>query len=477
MSKVDDGPPAADERHRLIEEIVVQLGELEFLYDPAHRLPLFQEMRKYLSGPGLDTAAAVSGPDGLTAMTRGCAAQPGGLHELADQVRRREPGARQVHVAMARLVDEWSVTRLLSDTDMRWLHNRLATLPMTSALLRIVPAASATPPAYCRTAWHFFAHLASLGSDGGTPAWLRLLDGLARPGSGAPDPDRTMRGIVDALNPVWELPESVGTAAAPGPEDPGAAYLIVQFEKYGGDDRRFLMTPWHQRASPPGWESVRGDARLVDRGGLEAALDEVVLDAERRWSDLVGPMRIELVLPWQLINEPVERWRKELSSASPGQLTAHYSVTVRSLERHRSTHWHRAWHRRWRRVGIGGSVHCLRAEDRAVALDAALSQDETIVVAILSEPPTPDSIGERQLALALRNGIPAIIWHRRDPISSDVCENVRATIDAPSAELPERVMRIRRQAWAAPAGPSQLWHELALMWDDHGRRHEEFAYE
>ena len=107
---------------------------------------------------------------------------------------------------------------------------------------------------------------------------------------------------------------------------------MFQFEKYGAGDDTFIMSHWYQWASST-WEPCRGEDRRVRRDQLEAEVDKVVLETERRWAHLQGPVAIEFVLPSQLLNEPVDRWRWELDSASPRRLAIQFPLVIRSLER------------------------------------------------------------------------------------------------------------------------------------------------
>ncbi|MBC2904397.1 hypothetical protein [Streptomyces cupreus] len=69
-----------------------------------------------------------------------------------------------------------------------------------------------------------------------------------------------------------------------------------------------------------------------------------------KWSDLRQPAILGFVLPWELLDEPVEWWSKESDSTSPIPLVLDCPVVVRRLERLQRAAWHRLWRNRWRRL-------------------------------------------------------------------------------------------------------------------------------
>ncbi|MBY8874665.1 hypothetical protein K7640_22820 [Micromonospora sp. PLK6-60] len=274
--------------------------------------------------------------------------------------------------------------------------------------------------------------------------------------------------------------EQWGRAGQTSPSTPrlvGTSYLVMQFEEYGGADDTFIVSHWYQWASP-NWQSVRGDDRYVSYAELESTVNQIVAEMQRRWSDHPESVAIEFILPFRLLNEPVDTWRTGIDSRMPTPLVWSFPIVVRSLERIRAPHWHRQWGRRWQRLLQPRGVHRLyhaTASESVAQMEASLSLSPDAVVLVLSEPPTPGSIGGQQLLAGLRAGLPAIFWYRGDSARLDeVREAIRAMIDDVQAtsgliSLPESVARFRQESWAVGTG-HHIGRGLALLWDDFNRQ-------
>jgi hypothetical protein len=215
---------------------------------------------------------------------------------------------------------------------------------------------------------------------------------------------------------------------------------------------------------------------------LEAAVDGIVTATERRWAEKDGPVTIEFVLPWELLNAPVDTWYKELSSRSPTPLAMDYLIVVRSLERLYSRQWHRLWRSRWR-ILIDGSyaeqpVYFAQPDQTDIRLDAILRREMNVVAMVLHQPPTPSSVGESQALAGLRAGLPILIWHRSQLVDPSVRAVVSSLLEElPSgrrglAQLPARIALLRQRAWGEEAGGGSrhVGHGLAILWDDPHRQ-------
>ena len=470
-------PAVAEERRRLVGQIATVMEASPVIRDPSSRQLLLQELSHTLAGAlGYRELSVLRAQ--IVELVTVCVDRPGGLRCLVECMELLEPGSDHT-VALLRLADEWHAIELLTDYDVPWLRGLLSTVDATGELRRFVAETRAAPaPPWCRTAWDLFTHLASANSHGSVPPWLPLLERLV---TAVPEAslDR-MREFVARLAQDWGVTDQID---APQPEPPapvGTAYLVIQFEKYGGDDETYIVSHWYQWASPV-WQPIRGEDRHVPYGELEAAVDQVINETERRWADQAGAVTIEFVLPWQLINEPVDTWRKELQSLLPSPLTTEYPLVIRSLERIRASQWHRVWRSRWQGLAStdGGRqlIHCASRHQVDVQLKATLNRQSSVAVLVLSESPTADSDGERQLLVGLRSGVPAIVWHRNSPSTEDLCETVASMIGDQTSgrgvvELPHRAARLRQLAWSEdPEGLGQhMGHGLVILFDDPDRQ-------
>lgn len=470
-------PSVAEERRRLVGQIADVMEASSVVRDPNSRQLLLQELGHALGGALGYRELGLLRPQ-IVELVTVCVDRPGGLRCLVECLELLEPGSKQT-VALLRLADEWQVVELFSDYDIPWLRGLLSTLEVTGELRRFVAETRATPaPPWCETAWHLFAHLASANSHGEVPPWLALLDRLA---TAVPQASLSrMRQLAAQLAKDWGVTDQVDWSQPSVPIPTGTAYLVIQFEKYGGDDDTYIMSHWYQWASPV-WQPIRGEDRHVPYAELEAAVDQVINETERRWADQAGVVTIEFVLPWQLINEPVDTWRKELHSRMPSPLTTEYPLVIRSLERIRASQWHRVWRSRWRGLADRASerklIHCAAQHHADVQLEAILNRENAVVVLVLSESPTADSVGERQLLVGLRSGVPAIVWHRSAPSIEDMCQTVASMVGDQASgsgvtDLPNRAAQLRQVAWSEdPKGLDQhIGHGFVILFDHPDRQ-------
>jgi hypothetical protein len=80
-----------------------------------------------------------------------------------------------------------------------------------------------------------------------------------------------------------------------------------------------------------------------------------------------------------------------------------------------------------------------------------------------------------ELELALRAGVPVVLWDRRAPLTSETRTLIEELFRGDPGELPERVRRLRVEAVISASGDrsEHLGRHLALLWDDPNRLIEE----
>lgn len=228
--------------------------------------------------------------------------------------------------------------------------------------------------------------------------------------------------------------------------------------------------------SPVALRQLRDVGRtcLVDWADLAARLD----DADQ--------VRVEFLLPWSLLDHPVERWLTD----GHAYLVGHkYPVVVRSLDRLEQPAWHRDWAHRWRslhrtgpaaaRQGIGwlsleaappsfaphGGVLHLRGRDGEVR--AWLDRNpgtHGLGLAFAYDAANPRrALGLRE---AICEGVPVAVWRRDDGDPAELAHRLAELADLPDdfAVLPAR-LRIWRRA-AARDDATDMDNQLTLLWDD-----------
>ncbi|EMD26394.1 VMAP-C domain-containing protein [Amycolatopsis azurea] len=320
-------------------------------------------------------------------------------------------------------------------------------------------------------AWGAFHLLTDFnaGPDGIPPAvtFLRLLGENLDGEPGA----MIARWIADQARSLRLVP-ALGhqeKSRPPIPERPHL-HLMIMLEPVSADPTRCTLAFWRQD-DPEVWPPALGGVREIGIDEVEFRVDDVILETEGVWSGQSMSASVEFLLPRTLINLPVQRWAKEHGTGQPQPLRYGYRLGIRSLERMRARHWHRAWHVRWDSMVENPAAERLHysgcAEFDGHPIDAILSDDHWVGL-VLAKPPSPQAVpgsAPDELTSALRSGLPVVLWH---PDAEP--ENLRELLDWVLAEergfieLPDR--RKLANSGAAVPFKNSLAHDLVVMWDD-----------
>ncbi len=337
-------------------------------------------------------------------------------------------------------------------------------------------AGPGVPPAPSGSnAWEAFSYLADFnaGADGFPPA-LKFVELVALKVGGDAGANLTEWNNDQArrlrLEPALRARRAA--AAASGLPVDTRLHLMIVVQPDGIDPDRYLLSHWRQD-DPAEWPPARGDIQMVAFDELEQCVDDLVVSAERAWSGHGGAVALEFVLPRTLLNLPVHRWHKEHDSGDPRPLCLDYPIVVRSLERMRSSQWHRVWHQRWQVLMTDPSaarVHFGQPADteKHHGIDAVLSDPRWVLMVLTASPPSQPRAGADELAAALRSGLPALVWHSQAS-SDDLREVVTWLVDGDGlGDLPGRAQASRRAAFRAPGARFDLTlaRDLVVLWDD-----------
>ncbi len=354
----------------------------------------------------------------------------------------------------------------------KWLDgltvSQLPTLVHRAAGLGVAPAPSGA------SAWEAFSYLADFnaGADGFPPALMFVeLVALQVGGEVGASLMEWNNDQVRRLRLEPELRERRAAGASRIPAD-SRLHLLIVVQPDGIDPDRYLLSHWRQD-DPAEWPPARGDTCMVALDELEQCADDLVVNAERAWSGHGGTVALEFVLPRALLNLPVHRWHKEHDSGDPRPLCLDYPIVVRSLERMRSSQWHRVWHQRWRILMNDPSaarVHFGQPTDTEERhrIDAVLSDPRWVLMVLTAPPPTQPQAGADELAAALRSGLPALVWHPQAS-SDDLREVVTRLVDRDRlGDLPGWAQASRQAALRASGASLDLTiaRDLVVLWDD-----------
>lgn len=388
------------------------------------------------------------------------------LRLLGRDVSDRAPGGDDAHEHVLELIPSVELASLRN-----WLT--MSEVPELALIMSraVGPAIPLPRRADVENAWDAFSYLAEFnaGPDGIPPAVL-FLELLAH----------ELGGDVGEMITTWLGGQirrlRLGTALEkrpsllPVPDDPHL-HLTIMLEPDAIDPGRCVLSFWRQD-DPLVWPPTLGDVREAGIDELEYLVDKVITEAERVWSGHGISAAVEFLLPRTLLHLPVQRWSKEHESGQPRLLRYDYRISLRSLERMRAKHWHRAWHMRWDsmlenpsadRLGYSGS-----AEFEEHPIDAVLSDPDWVGLVMGGTPsPQPVQPGARpdEWVSALRAGLPVLLWHP-DVEPAALRELVGWLLDGDGGfmDLPAR----RKLANVPTAGPfdDSLIRDLVVLWDD-----------
>jgi len=244
--------------------------------------------------------------------------------------------------------------------------------------------------------------------------------------------------------------------------------LLIEIEVVGIDRRRCRITSHLQDRSGP-WRPRRwpGEPVTVGFDAAEDAVGELVDRAEREaWGAGDSAPVIEFLLPNALVNLPVEWWSPD--TVLP--MCVDYAVVVRSLERMRRVDRPRLWGDRWRALRSVPSAERVlwgadpKDDSRLREWEIRLRGDASIAAVVLSSPPDQWP-GSHELARAIVQGVPVILWDRRTPRPDDAGTQLHELIDDDPSGLRARTRALRSEAAARDADrhPGRF---IALMWDN-----------
>jgi hypothetical protein len=164
---------------------------------------------------------------------------------------------------------------------------------------------------------------------------------------------------------------------------------------------------------------------------------------------------------------PVDQWLAGDDSIER-RLGVEFEVVLRSLDRMRNRAWHRNWWQRWRKMAGGAPAHwCRRESDRYLSeLAATLAGEKDVCVVVLDHcvGPTAEP-GQDALTVALRAGVPVILWCRDPKALEDFLTVADALVAAGPRGLRATTGKLRNEAQRTGL-PDHCGAHVSLLWDD-----------
>lgn len=275
---------------------------------------------------------------------------------------------------------------------------------------------------------------------GGAEALLRRREALARPPEEDRDAPRCLVVMVD-------------------PAEDGSSDIVVRH--------------WTNPAAGR-WSPLPGEEETASLETLAAAVERAIRGGERIWAESLdqdGPLFVEFVLPYALLNHDVARL--ELGSGTPAAMPIgpRYLVHLRSLERMRSRDAGqlRRWRTRWkvlRSATVAQTHHWQHADDTYLRnWHGILMENEQLTAVILNTPAVKGRSLEA-LKAAIAEGIGLAVWDRREATEPQAREFMKMLVGFPPAQIPMKVRQVRATAESDVEGHRQLGRHLAFFWDD-----------
>lgn len=438
-------------------------------------------------GPSLDRTAGTSQRGLVFQIMEELSAEPAGIARLIETLEIREGNSvsmRKLKVATA----AWEV-ELLDDESWEQLFELLDGIRIPdldrryTAFLHALGRFAAPVP--CTEPWTVFLHAATLNARPGDQLpCFQVLQQLLALGADVERQQRIMDWAEehDPYRPTAarrEEPASVPAEDSPAPEridvwNP-SDYLIIQLRPLLDLDpasgRDALLSHW-LRVHPG--ERVKGEDSRIRLRDAEQEVAELVFEAESDVAHRRTELALEFVLPRDLLDLSVERWRKTSFQGVGGVLGEDHHVVVRSLDRLGRRDLHGRWGRRWDAFAHGraGRVHWFPGDGRS----HLLSEPPPAVV-VLSDSPTgarnePGARGSQdELVEALRAGVPVVLWDRRGHGDRGFPSALRSLLDKHDPRgLPDVVKALRiAAADGDPENDVMVGRHVALLWDDPNR--------
>jgi hypothetical protein len=192
-------------------------------------------------------------------------------------------------------------------------------------------------------------------------------------------------------------------------------------------------------------------------------------------------LTVELFLPADLLNHPVDTWILEPDSDFAAPIGVDHRIILRSSERLREAYLARRggfWQDKWKRL-----QQCVQENAAPIFVSGdgenprrlyqQLSRNDIVGLKLAKE---PLSFGKNSAFAVLQEAaIPVALWLRQTLPALDCVAEVDQLLNCCIHDIPEVVKQKRGDAWTEELD-CHIGHHLALMWEDCDRLPPDLAY-
>jgi hypothetical protein len=465
--------PAADR-----ERLAALLFGLRGISDPASRSLFIQAIEGQFAGR-LRVERQDNGLLDTLALVDACLEHPGALHELVARLRlfHAAESDRRLVAEISDIGEAVDPAPLLDPASRNSLYRILAMLAQTTNVQMVLTAyQEAAGPLSTQDIDPFdlpsvvrILESATSGPDG-LPPLLGFLEGLSRR---LPETEIAgLRAWVDDFADRERIPRHLISRlriSSPPSAAPATGYLLAELSPDGADEQRFLscitLLRGDRRRQPRGHVLHPGGEALTI-GQVQRLFDSVLTGLWEAPTVDFDDLVIEFLLPFGLLGQAVDQWEVQAEVMAHPVCVEHH-VVVRCRDRVTLRRSHLQWREKTRHLRTGhATIRWADPHDRS-DLDGRLFRDlvgnGAACLAFVRPPVLASSLGDDAVSIAIRTGVPVIVWCRDEASTGSFVARLRAYLDQEGvADLPSLVRQMRTESVRSP---DRVGAHITLVWD------------
>lgn len=179
-----------------------------------------------------------------------------------------------------------------------------------------------------------------------------------------------------------------------------------------------------------------------------------------------GQPTIEIFLPYELLNEPIDTWNIKIDDDFLRPIGVFYQVIVRSTNRlNKKYKFRNVWVQKWNTLNKltenNYSQYFISGEFSSCdELMSKINKDSSIALILVKPPPT-----QEYFKVINATGIPVALWFRQELNISNFKDEINNLIECLITELPKKVKEQRSSDFSSDC-EERIGHHLSLLWEN-----------